>query len=254
MNCREVEELVGGYLDRELPPAEAAEVATHLQGCTACGALLDRHRALGAAVRGAFPPLRAPDVLRMRVREALRHAAPRAGVSRTAWWRPLAGAAAAVLVVAGTWKIATDRAAATIVSEEVLAAHVRSLRPGHLTDVASTDQHTVKPWFDGRVDFSPPVTDEAAAGFPLLGGRLDYVAGHPAAALVYGRRLHRINVFVWPEQAGTEGTAHDERNGYFLEHWMAGGMSFWAVSDLNRAELASFVQLLHQGGTAATAP
>jgi len=251
VNCRDVEARIGAYLDRELAAAEAADVAAHLQGCTACGALLDRHRALGAAVREAFPPLRAPDVLRMRVRDAVRAAAPRAGADRPAWWRPLTVAAAVVLVVAGTWRIASDRAAATVVSEEVLAAHVRSLMPGHLTDVASTDQHTVKPWFDGRVDFSPPVTDEAAAGFPLLGGRLDYVAGQTAAALVYGRRLHRINLFVWPERGGAEGSAHDERNGYFLEHWTSGGMSYWAVSDLNRAELQSFVRLLQAAGTPA---
>jgi anti-sigma factor RsiW len=143
------------------------------------------------------------------------------------------------------------------IAREVQGAHVRSLLvEGHLHDVASTDQHTVKPWFDGRIDFAPPVTDEVAAGFPLLGGRLDYVAGHPAAALVYGRRLHHINVFVWPEREGSGGAAHDERNGYVLEHWTANGMSFWAVSDLNPAELLSFAQLLQrrEAGAPAAAP
>ncbi len=254
MICRDVEARLGAHLDGELDAAEAAEVRAHLETCAACAALLERHQTLRAAVRDELPFHRAPDVLRARVRDAMREAAPRLALRRAVPWRALAVAASAVLVVAGTWRLASDRAAASALTEEVLAAHVRSLMPGHLTDVASTDQHTVKPWFDGRLDFSPPVADQAAAGFPLLGGRLDYVGGRPVAALVYGRRLHRINVFVWPDRGGPSGPARAERNGYYLEHWTRGGMTFWAVSDLNRAELQSFVGLLQSAGAPAPSP
>jgi anti-sigma factor RsiW len=142
---------------------------------------------------------------------------------------------------------------ASIVAREVLTSHLRSLMPGHLMDVISTDQHTVKPWFNGRVDFSPPVNDFAADGFRLIGGRLDYLDGRPVAALVYQRRKHIINVFVWPAPDGSESavqsTAHD---GYNLLHWRRGGMNYWMVSDLNAQEMNAFARLL-RGGRASTA-
>ena len=121
--------------------------------------------------------------------------------------------------------------------------------PGHLMDVISTDQHTVKPWFNGRVDFSPPVNDFAADGFRLVGGRLDYLDGRPVAALVYQRRKHIVNVFVWPaadgSQSAVEITAHD---GYNLLHWRRGGMNYWMASDLNAQEMGDFARLLRGEG------
>jgi anti-sigma factor RsiW len=136
-------------------------------------------------------------------------------------------------------------AQAEIVGREVLSSHLRSLMPGHLMDVVSTDQHTVKPWFDGRIDFSPPVSDFAADGYRLIGGRLDYLDRRPVAALVYQRRKHIVNVFVWPaadgSQSAVESTAHD---GYNLLHWRRGGMNYWMVSDLNPQEMGIFAGLL----------
>jgi mycothiol system anti-sigma-R factor len=256
MNCQDVQPRLGSYLDGELDAAETAAIAAHLKACAGCAASLDRLRALRAAVRAELASYRAPDTLRMRVRDAVREAAPAVSPSRQSAWSWLAVAAAVVLAVVGTWKVAADRAATTIVTEEVLAAHVRSLMPGHLTDVLSSDQHTVKPWFNGKLDFSPPVTDQAAAGFPLEGGRLDYVGDRPVAALVYARRLHHINVFIWPSRdtAPRSSATRAERNGYHFYRWAEGGMTFWAVSDLSQAELGDFVRLLERADSTGATP
>ena len=255
MTCRDVEARLGAYLDGELDAAESAAVAAHLKACPACSRSFERQRALRAALRAEVPALGAPDTLRIRVRDAVRRAAPAVSRRRLPAWSWLAVAAVLVLAVAETWKATSDRAAQNVLVEEVLAAHLRSLMPGHLTDVLSSDQHTVKPWFDGRLDFSPPVTDEAAAGYPLVGGRLDYVRDRPVAALVYARRLHHINVFVWPNRDGRIGGALlYARNGYYLYRWSQGRMVFWAVSDLNWTELEGFVRLLQQAGATGAAP
>lgn len=238
------------WLDGELGASEAAAVEGHVKGCGSCDEQAGRLRALRAAIRAELPRLPAPDVLRARIRDSLRDAAPRSGRSLRMPWRVAGLAAAAVVLVAVGWTAALRRQAGFDVTSQVLASHVRALMPGHLTDVESTDQHTVKPWFDGRLPYSPPVTDEAAAGFPLLGGRLDVVDGRPVASLVYGRRLHRISVYVWPVGYGDAGPALAERDGYNLVHWTRAGMTCWAVSDLNRDELDAFVRLLQGAGTA----
>jgi anti-sigma factor RsiW len=169
----------------------------------------------------------------------------------------VAGAALALLAIVtlnsspGLWRpfgngaMFGNSARAGVVAREVLTSHLRSLMPGHLMDVISTDQHTVKPWFDGRIDFSPPVIDFAADGYRLIGGRLDYLDSRPVAALVYQRRKHIVNVFVWPatdgSQSAVESAAHD---GYNLLHWRRGGMNYWMVSDLNAQEMGVFAGLL----------
>jgi anti-sigma factor RsiW len=135
----------------------------------------------------------------------------------------------------------------------VLTSHVRSLMPGHLTDVLSTDQHTVKPWFNGKVDFSPPVYDFAGRGYPLIGGRLDYLAGRPVAALVYGRRQHLINVFLWPAHRGPAGGPDvSSGQGYHLLHWTTPEYTYWVASDLGLPELREFAGLLRQADSTAT--
>jgi anti-sigma factor RsiW len=247
VDCREVDGLLGAYLDGELEPAVSTSVRDHADTCAACRQRLANLEALGRMVRRA-PYYQAPDALRARLTPArTRSAAP------SQW---LAWAAAAVLVASLTGSIllvrSSTRAARTVdafdlVAREVVSSHVRALMGEHLFDVRSTDQHTVKPWFLGKLDFSPPVTDLAQAGFPLTGGRLDYLAGHPVAALVYTRGQHTINLFVWPE-ASDSVRSLDARaiRGFHVRHWTRGGMSFWTVSDLNDAELDQFVHALQQ--------
>ena len=161
-------------------------------------------------------------------------------------WRWMAIAASVLLAVSLGWNVSMLRSRVDpgeALAADVVSAHIRSLTGTHLLDVPSSDHHTVKPWFNGKLDFSPAVKD--VDGFPLLGGRLEYLEGHPAAALIYGRRNHMINVFTWPSAAGAAGV-EETRNGYHLESWWSDGMRFWAVSDLNEEELRQFVSAYRQ--------
>jgi anti-sigma factor RsiW len=184
MTHPDVEAQVDAYLDGELAAGDAVELEAHLAGCSTCGRFRDDRLALRKAIVARMPRLEAPELLRARVRAALREAAAPARAGRTASllaWRWLAFAATLAAVAIGSWRLAVVHTASSSLSDEVLASHVRSLMPGHLSDVVSSDQHTVKPWFDGKLDFSPPVHDFSGRGYPLLGGRLDYLNGRPAA-------------------------------------------------------------------------
>jgi anti-sigma factor RsiW len=252
---RNVELHLDAYVDGELAGAEAREVAAHLAECRECAARHDALVALRTAIAAQAPYHRADPALRQRVRAAVRGGG--AARSAPAWWaawrRPLAAAATIAIVAVGAWEGSAAWAARDALAREVLSAHVRSLQGEHLTDVVSTDEHTVKPWFNGRLDFSPPVYDFAGAGFPLMGGRVDYVGGRSVAALVYGRRRHFINVFVWPAGRGSAaGPAGGTRQGYHLRHWTASGFVYWVVSDLGTTELDQFAGLLR--GADAVAP
>src|SRR5689334_4922412 len=250
MVCGEVLDRLSPFVDDELDPVASREVARHVESCPSCAAALARQRALGDQLRGGLEYHRAPDLLRARVMRDVRAAGrgqdarPRPAAQP---WRWLAAAAAAIVVAGGTWMVATlprDRGEEAT-TRDAVSSHIRSLMASHLTDVASTDQHTVKPWFSGKLDFSPPVTDFAAADYPLVGGRLDYVQGHAVAALVYMHRKHVINVFVWPLAGAPEQLAPVvTQRGFHVIHATHAGMDFWVVSDLNGEELAAFARML----------
>jgi anti-sigma factor RsiW len=245
--CETLSDKLTGYLDRELDERAVGEVETHLRQCATCSARLEGERRLRAAVQAHLPPLRAPDRLRSSVRTLVRAQVKRAQRRQT--WLPTwaATAAALFLGLAGGWQLAMQRVPQGDRSDlagEVVAGHVRSLEGAHLTDVASSEHHTVKPWFAGKLDFSPPVPDFTTQGFPLIGGRLDYLGERQVAALVYGRGQHVINLFVWPSRDSNALPAAASRRGYHMVHGVASGMTYWAISDLNEAELAQFTQLV----------
>ena len=230
--------------DGELDPAQAAEMEAHRRDCADCQETYRQLEQARALMRGAELRMKAPDSLRQALEAKLR-AQPQPAVvvkGPGRWWgRTAASFVAGAAIAAGlTLFIAVPSQRGLV--DQLVDDHVRSLQPGHLEDVISTDQHTVLPWFDGKLDFAPPVKDLVAKGFPLKGGRLDYLGGRPVAALVYQHGLHAINMFVWPGEAAG-GPADASHNGYHLVQWRQGGMTIWAVSDMEAGELAEFATL-----------
>jgi anti-sigma factor RsiW len=246
MTCTEIRPLLHAFLDDELDPDRAAAVQTHLDTCPACAREHAAHRALRAGLRDEALRFDPPRNFDRRIRAALKEAAPRPGPRRFWTWLPAGAAAALLAAILLTLRLAPWAPSADdLTLREVVGIHVRSLMADHLTDVASTDQHTVKPWFNGRLDFSPPVQDLADKDFPLVGGRLEYLDGKAVAALVYRHRLHVINLLVSPAAGEPERkVVATTRQGYHLLRWTRNGTSYWAVSDLNEAELIGFAHLI----------
>jgi anti-sigma factor RsiW len=254
MLCADTLERLSAFLDDELDPLDGREIQQHLDTCPTCTDALRRMKDLAERLRAGAPYYRAPDSLRARVSEAAWSNASR-GRARSgrigvpAWgWLGVAAAVLAIVVGTGLTSLLQRQERVGSMQREVVSSHVRSLMAGHLMDVASTDQHTVKPWFNGKLDFSPPVLDLSASGYPLIGGRLDYLQGRPVAALVYQHRKHVINVFVLPDEGAADSqTPSRTQQGYQVIHETHGGMSYWIVSDVNEAELSAFARLLTGG-------
>ena len=240
-----IRELLHAYVDGELDLANTRETERHFQSCADCRGTERAIRELRSALTSDTPAYRAPAHLRRNVRAALRREAKSTRQTLSPWLVFATGAAfAAVLVGAVLFQTMPGVRDNTIV-DQVVASHVRSLLAAHLVDVVSSDQHTVKPWFDGKIDFAPEVRDLSADGFPLLGGRLDYLDGKTVVALVYQRNKHPINLFITP--APTSRSTSPKvmtRRGYNVFSWTNNGMKYWAVSDLNQAELSEFTELV----------
>jgi anti-sigma factor RsiW len=250
LSCDETRELLHAYVDGELDLAHALGVERHVDDCPACARARDELLALRVLVRGAAPRFQAPDSLQRRLHETL---PPQLPVLRRAFsWRrytlPLAAAASLAAaftlgwLAAGAWN---RPSAMDLLARQVVANHVRSLMGEHLVDVESSNKHRVKPFFLGRVNFAPDVPE--LAGFDLFGGRLDYLDERPAAALVYKRREHVINVLVSPAdgEPDAQGRAVNVR-GFHLFHWVRSEKAYCAVSDLNAEELSEFVRLFQE--------
>jgi len=271
MNCEEAVKLMDGYLDGELDPITSQAIEQHLRDCGHCDQAYKTHGSLIHAIGNATPYFKASAELRERIQSSLRketseqpvrngvrgaqvlfhkrQSEPRSILWEPPWnWLGLAaaiifGAIIALNVVPRFQRPEADQFLAT----QLIASHVRSLMANHLTDVASSDQHTVKPWLDAKLDFAPAVVDLSEKGFPLMGGRLDYLDNRPVAALIYQRRKHFINLFVWP--AGSDaagGTKAMMRQGYQLLHWVDSDFNYWAVSDINDKDLQEFKQLFEE--------
>ena len=269
MNCEEATKLMDGYLDGELDPITSQTIEQHLRDCPNCDQAYKTHGSLIRVIGNATPYYKAPAELRERIQSSLRdeiadlptrnvaqdtqalfprrEPRPRAILWETSWnWLALAAAIIFAAIIAFTLVPRLQRPGADqFLATQLIASHVRSLMANHLTDVASSDQHTVKPWLDAKLDFAPPVVDLASEGFPLIGGRLDYLDNRPVAALVYQRRKHFINVFVWPgEAAATRPAMAMSHQGYQLVHWADPDFNYWAVSDVSANDLQTFKQQL----------
>jgi len=239
MTCDEAEILLHALIDRELDAGHARAVEEHIAGCPACAAQFAAYRAMSKAMEAADLRYEVPSALRRRIEASLPQTrAP----SRRAVLRGFAmGSAVSAIAASGLVAIVLRNDDDARIDSEVVSAHLRSLQAGHLTDVISTDQHTVKPWFNGKLDVAPPVIDLTAQGFTLIGGRLDYVDARPIGAIVYRRRAHVINLFV-AQTASTEHRAakNETLQGFNIRRWSERGLNYWAVSDLAADELAEF--------------
>lgn len=245
MTCGDVRPLLNAWLDNELNGGERSAIDSHIRTCPSCANELEQLERVRQTIRVDLHYHKAPDRLRSDVQFALRGATHLDTRAKRSNWTIWAGIAAAIVLCAliSAPFLVNARNEQRLIAEELLSAHVRASM-GRSVDVVSSDQHTVKPWFNGKLPFSPPVVDLAAEGFPLQGGRLDYVSEYPAAALVYGRRLHRIDVFVWPASGRKGPSSQFSRDGYHEISWTKDNFQFTAVSDLNAAELRTFVNLL----------
>jgi anti-sigma factor RsiW len=240
--CSDHELLLGGLVDGELDAANTAMVEAHVARCDGCREELERLQAVHNLLASNGVRRVAPESLKGRI-AALPEPAPRATNENRLprWLAPgLAGALAASLAMVALLPPGEQ----SVVDQELVSSHVRSLQPGHLTDVQTTNQHIVKPWFNGRIDFSPPVPELADQGFRLAGGRLDSINGKTVAAIVYHRRLHTVNLFVWPAKDATARSF--VKDGFAVKEWSRNGLRFAAISDIPPAELQQFHKLFEQ--------
>lgn len=249
MRCEGTPETLDAYIDSELDVLTAAQFERHLAECTSCFAACQRYRRVHDAVKATIPSFAPPKGLEDKIRASLRQterkqdrAIRRQWFSHGRSWAVAVSVMALLVLSALIFQLMKRPPASELLAEQVVSSHIRSLMPNHLRDVISTDQHTVKPWFSGKLDFSPGVNDLSSEGFPLIGGRLDYLDNRPVAALVYKRRQHTINLFIWPSSSSDSNLQTNSIRGFNTIHWTQASMTYWAVSDLNAAELREFAR------------
>jgi anti-sigma factor RsiW len=237
-------------MDGELDAARAADFERHLISCADCVAVLEANESVRSSIQRAGLYERAPKALRQKIQAQVNGTTQPLvlPIRNPAPWRWLAIAATVLLALFLGWRLPSllPGSGENALASAIVDAHLRSLQPGHLEDVQSTDQHTVKPWFDGKLDFAPPVQDFVNQGFPLRGGRLDVIRGRTVAVLVYARRKHLVNVFVWPTTEADSEPVSGSQLGYHWIDWRKGGMEMYAVSDLNPDDLRELQRLLAQ--------
>jgi len=253
MNCTDSRSRLQAYLDQELDLPGVLGIDEHLASCEACKTIFVQQSALQSGIREHAVYYTAPGALKERIRGVISRSAaetPANGV-KSRWQQPrfqrfqLGAAVAAAALVSWIAAIQYNTPPeAEFLAEQVIASHARSMLTTRLADVSTSDEHTVKPWLSSKLDFSPPVTDLTGAGFPLVGGRLDYLDNRPVAALVYGHSQHVINLFVWPDRGSGRSLPMQSlsKHGYNVLHWINGGMAFWAISDLNATEMKTFAE------------
>jgi anti-sigma factor RsiW len=255
VTCDEATQLLDAWYDGELDAPRSASLEKHLEECTACAALSEARSALSEVLVKNATRYNAPAALKKKIETLMSRPPDVAKRERSSRpprmmpWRGVAIAASFLLFVMVGWNVwlLQSGAPSPNLENEIVSDHVRSLMANHLSDVASEDRHTVKPWFMGKIDYSPPVNDLASDGFKLVGGRLDYVGGKPVSALVYQHGAHVINVFVWPTREGDDGLPQprwSNESGYHLANWSNAGMTYWAISDIDPLELTRLVNLL----------
>jgi anti-sigma factor RsiW len=249
VRCTDAQTLIESYVDGELDVVHTVEIERHLGDCRICSPMHQDTLELRSRIREEVPYFRASSDLQQRIRAIAREEAEtsRSRVPLWAWSGAIAAVVLFAVITVGLVRRASESSREQMITQEIVADHLRSLMANHLTDVTSTDQHTVKPWFNGKLEFDPPVNDFAAEGFPLIGGRLDYLDGRPVAALVYQRRSHPINLFVWtaPEKYAEKATLQT-RQGYSILLWARDGMTYCAISDLTVDEMQALAALLQK--------
>ncbi len=253
MDCNDVRQLLDAYLDTELDLRTSLEIESHLSECPGCEQRLHNRQVMRDALQSDALYYAAPASLRAAISTETAPTRLLKRVRRNSWVGLVATFLVGVLITAAALPKLTAPSPFDALAQQVVASNIRSLMPDHLMDVVSTDQHTVKPWFDGKIDFSPVVIDLAAQGYPLIGGRLDYLDDRSVAAMVYQRARHIINLFEWPASGSADSAVQSETiQGYHVINWVKAGVTYWAVSDVELAQLQDFAQMIESGGTSPT--
>ncbi len=250
MDCEQAKILIDAYIDNELDIANSMQVEQHIRTCQSCSSAYKNYLVIQSALKDESMFFTPPPDLKAKITASIKSTEKKQTGFKTSilGWRGAAAVfavAAVILLIVILFR--TPASQEEQVTEQIVNNHMRSLMPNHLTDVQNSDQHTVKPWFNGKLDFSPPVADLSTQGFTLIGGRIDFISGQPVAAIVYQRKSHYINLFFWFSDNKEDVTKKASvTRGYNVIRWVKGNRNYWAVSDINLTELDEFVSKIQE--------